>query len=159
MADSLRMNDRTFSWSSIIWKLFDDRWTGLVSIDYDDALEVTLGYGLGKHHAPIARSAGKYVPSPVKIKVYAKTAQRIIDEASARSVGGLSYGQVEFPMTLQLIEPGDDPLTVTFDRCRIVKGGSAYAEGPELLMQDMELSVMAIYRNKKTLFDSSRGVP
>jgi hypothetical protein len=159
MSDQVRINGFAHSWSSIIWKAFGESWTGLLAIDWDEALEVALGYGAGRHHAPTRRSRGKYVPGTVKIKVYDLTAQQIIDRAAALSPNGLSFGVPEWPMVLQRIETNEQPLTTTFDRARIIKHSGAYAEGPELLVQDLEISVMAIYSNKKTLFDSSRGVP
>jgi hypothetical protein len=159
MTDVVRVNDRAYSWSSVLWKAFGSPWTGLLSIEFDDSLEVTKGYGLGRHHAPTRRSAGKYVPGMVKIKVFASTAQAMIDQAAMMSPSQRAYGQASFPMLLQLIEPGEImPITTSFKGARIVKAGSSYQEGPDLLVQDMELDVMAILRNGKTLYEPARGV-
>lgn len=160
MADFIRINDQAYSWSSVILKMDQQPYTGVTSIEYGDSRERAKGYGIGRHHAPTRRSAGKYVPDPVKIKGYASTIQSLIDSLAMRSANGISYGNVKFPIMIQLIEPGSElPMMTTIDGCVITKISSAYAEGPELLMQDIECDCMAIYRNKKTLFDSTRGFP
>lgn len=158
-ADFIRVNGNLLSWGSCILKIGLLPFTGITAISWDESRERAYGHGMGAHQAPRGRSRGKYVPGPLKMTCFADTAQEIIDMLAAASANGLSYGNTQVPITLQLIELDIKPQMTFFDRCCVVKPGADYSEGPDNLMRDLEWSNMAVYSNKKTLFDSSRGVP
>src|SRR5688572_8843595 len=110
MSDAIRVNQNTHSWGSIILKLDGERYYGCTAISYGDKRERTKGYGLGAHHAPRGRSAGKYTVEPVKLTMYRSSAQEFRNALAARSPDGISYGDVEFQIVVQTIEPGEIPL-------------------------------------------------
>jgi hypothetical protein len=159
MADKIRVNGNQMSWGSLIFKVAGERYTGFTSVDFGDKLEVVLAYGMGKHQAPRARSRGKYVPDPLKVKGPSTTVQALRQKLADLSQSGTSYGTIEFNGTLQYSEADEDPLTVEFERCRFVANRAAHEEGAEVLQDEVEISVMKIRRNGLVLFDDSQGSP
>lgn len=157
MADSTRVNGNQISWSSLIFKIDGESYTGITSIGYADAIETAKAYGMGRHHAPRGRSAGKYTPEPLTLTCWKSTAQAIREQLAARSPSGTSYGRAVVPITLQYVETDDSTVTVEFDEARLVKCTSSNEEGPDGLAEDLEFDVMLIRRNGLVLFDESQG--
>lgn len=157
MADSVRINGNQISWSSCKLTIDGEIYTGITSIGYADALEVSKSYGMGRSHAPRGRSAGKYTPDPLTMRAWKSTAQAIREQLAALSPSGTSYGRPEVTIVLQYVEPDDAVITVEFDGARLVKCTSSNEEGPDGLAEDLEWDVMAIRRNGLTLFDESEN--
>jgi hypothetical protein len=159
MADSIRVNNNTYSWGSIIFKLGDDRWYGFTSIAYGDKRERVKAYGMGRHHAPRGRSAGKYSVDPVKVTGWKDSVQALRDALAAKSADGTSYGNVEFQGLIQYIEPDGREFTVELDRLVWSANTAGDEEAPDSLKEDFELDCMLIRRNGLTLFDGTEGQP
>lgn len=157
MADSVRINGNQISWSSAKLTINGERYTGIASISYADALEVSKAYGMGRSHAPRGRSAGKYTPDPLTMRAWKSTAQAIREQLAALSPSGTSYGRVAVPIVLQYVEPDDAVITVEFDAARLVKCTASNEEGADNLAEDLEWDVMLIRRNGLVLFDESEG--
>lgn len=157
MSDQVRINGNFHSWGSVIIKINGEPFTGLTEITYSDKRERVKGHGIGPHQGPRGRSRGKYTADDAKMSVYRDTGADLLASLAALSGNGLSYGDVVFPVVIQTIEPGNRPLTVTLDRCCITAANEPNQEGTDPLMTELTLDVMAIYRNKLTLWDSSRG--
>jgi hypothetical protein len=158
MTDYLRVNGNLFSWGSSIVKIASVPYSGITGITFGDSRERAFGHGMGAHQAPRGRSRGKYTADNCKITAHVDTVNAILQAMTLLS-GGFSYGNPSVPIIIQLVETDLVPSTTTLDRCCIVKVGGEYSEGPDVLVQDIEWSVMTIARNKQTLFDRSRGVP
>lgn len=159
MSDAVRVNGNQVSWGSIVLKCGLARYFGFTSIDYGDKVEVALAWGMGKHQAPRARSRGKYIPDPVKLKGPKTSAQILREQLAALSQDGRSYGTVEFDIVVQYSEANEPPITVEIERCRIVGNHEAHEEGSEILQDELEISCMKIRRNGMVLFDESEGAP
>lgn len=157
MADAVRINGLQISWSSAKLTINGESYTGITSIGYADSLEVTKAYGMGRHHGPRGRSAGKYSAEPLTMRAWKSTAQAIRDQLAALSPSGTSYGRAVVPIVLQYIEPDDAVITVEFEECRLVKCTSSNEEGADALAEDLEWDVMRIRRNGLVLFDESEG--
>jgi hypothetical protein len=155
MADTARVNGLQISWSSLVFKIDGEEYTGITKIGYADGLETSLAYGMGRHHAPRGRSAGKYTPEPLTITCWKSTAQAIREQLAALSPSGTSYGRAVVPISLQYVEPDDSVITVEFEECRYTKGTASNEEGPDNLSEDLEFSVLRIRRNGLVLFDES----
>lgn len=157
MSDQVRINGNQFSWSSISLKIDGEQYFGVTSISYGDALEVEKGYGMGRHHAPTTRTAGKYTVEPLAITMRKDSANELRLQLAARS-GGRGVSSVEIPIVLQFVEPSSNlQHTVEFERCRYVKDASSAEEGPSGLMTEVEFDVMLIRRDGVVLFDESEG--
>ena len=156
MSDEIRVNGNLHSWGSIVVKLNDDRFYGFSAINYSDSRERVKAYGMGRHHAPLGRSRGKYATEPVQI-TGRKGAVQQLRKALADAGDGENYGDVEFQVVVQYIESDDTPITDELDRCVWVKNTSSHEEGPDPLTEDFELDCMLIRRNGLTLFDNSEA--
>lgn len=159
MSDQIRVNGNQVSWGSIILKVGGDRFYGFTSIDFGDKLEVSLAWGMGKHQAPRGRSRGKYTPDPVKLKGPKTTVQALRQQLADLSTDDVSYGTVEFEITVQFSEADEDPITVEVERCRFVANHAAHEESAEVLQDEIEISCMKIRHNGLVLFDESEGSP
>jgi hypothetical protein len=157
MADEVYVNGNLLSWGSLRCKVGGVPLNGFDSISYGDALEIALGWGMGKSHAPRGRSRGKYVPEPAKLRGFKAAVQALRARLAAESPDGKTYGQTEFEVVLQANEPGEEPLTVQLEKCRLVKDNSSHEENADPLKDEVELSVMRVRRNGLVLFDESEG--
>lgn len=157
MPDAIRVNGNLYSFGSISAKVDGEPFTGFTAIDYGDKVVTSKGYGLGVAQGPRGRTRGRYETDEVKLTGYRDSAQALINSLSLRSLNALSYGTVQFQLVVQYIELANLPITAVLDRCRIVGVTESNAEGPDALMTDLTIDCMAIFRNGKTLFDSSRG--
>lgn len=157
MSDQIRVNGNIHSWGSIVVKLDGEKFYGFTAIKYGDSRERAKAYGMGKHHAPRARTRGKYSTEPVGLTGPKSTVQALRDALAAKSQGGTSYGDVEFDVVVQFIETDDTPLTVEIEQCVWTKNTEGHEEGTDPLSDEIELDCMRIRRNGKVLFDESRG--
>jgi hypothetical protein len=165
MADQVRINGNAHSWGSIIAKVGGERFYGFNSVSFGDKRERVKGYGMGRHHAPRSRSAGKYSTDPVKLGGPKSSMQALRAKLAALSLDGISYGNVEFELTIQYVEPtttipgGETPIQVDIHRCVITANSTSDEESADPLKEEVEIDCMAIRRNGLTLFDSSQGSP
>lgn len=159
MADPIRVNGNQHSWGSIILKLDNERMTGFTGITFSDKRERVKAYGMGRHHAPIGRSRGKYTVELVKLTGWKGAIQILRASLAARSVGGKSYGDIEFQIVVQYIETGESPITVDIDRCVIAENSTSDEESPDPLKEEISIDPMLIRRNGLVLFDASDSAP
>lgn len=159
MADAQRINNNQYSWSSIIFKLNGERFTGFTSITFGDKRERVKSYGMGRHHAPRGRSAGKYTVDPVKVVGAKSSVQALRAALAAAAPDGKSYGNVEFQGLVQYIEADETEMTVELDRLVWASNSTGDEEAPDPLKEEFELDCMLIRRNGLTLFDGTGGQP
>lgn len=160
MSDDIRVNGNAVSWGSISMKAATDAFTGFTQISYADKRERVKLHGMGRHQAARGRSRGKYTTDPVKVKGPKGTAEAFRDFLARQAVDGISIGDVEFPIVLLYIEPGSEkPMNVLIEGCVLVSDSSSHEEGADPLFDELEFDCMKIYRNGRTLFDSSTGAP
>ena len=159
MADQIRVNGNLQSWGSIVLKVDGEPFTGFDSISYGDKLEMVKGYGMGRHHAPRGRTAGKYSVDPTKIRGYKSSWHAVREYLASRSRDGKSYGTVPFLVVVQFVEEGEVPMVVEIEGCKIAVQSTSHEEGPDPLKEEVELDSMLIRRNGKTLYDQTRGAP
>lgn len=159
MSDQVRINENICSWGSITLRIDDEIFSGFVSLSYSDKRERTKVYGMGKHHAPRARTRGKYSTEPGKLKGPKSTMHALREKLASKSKDGNSYGDFEFHVNAQYIEADEPEMYVDLERCVYVGTSSTEEENPDPLMEEIEIDMMAIRRNGRTLFDGSGGSP
>jgi hypothetical protein len=159
MADQIRVNGNICDWGSITLRIDDEVFTGFTSISYADKRERAKAYGLGKHHAPRARTRGKYSVEAVKLAGPKSTMHALRRKLASKSPDGNSYGDYEFHINTQYIEPGEPEMYVDIERCVYVGTSSSEEESPDFLKEEIEIDAMSIRRNGMTLFDGSGGAP
>jgi len=157
VSDEIRVNGNVMSWGSIKVKIGGDTFYGLTAIEYEDARERALFYGMGRSHAPKGKTRGKYTPSPCSITGKKATIQAMRDKLAALSTSGTSYGDVEFEVTAEYVDTGEQPMLVALEQCSWTKNSSSEEENPDPLSEKIELLPLRIRRNGTVLFDESEG--
>jgi hypothetical protein len=157
MSDQVEINGNLHSWGSISVKFGGDRFFGFKSIKYGDARERVKGYGMGRQHGPRGRSRGKYTTEPVVLAGHPSSIQELREALAAASQDGVSYGDVEFDIVVQYVEPGEVPITVEIERCAWAKNSTSNEEGPDPLTEEIEIDCFRIRRNGTVLWDASEG--
>jgi hypothetical protein len=159
MGDEVRVNNNLYSWGSIKLKVAGELFHGFTSVSYADKRERVKAYGMGRHHAPRGRSNGKYSTDPVKLAGPKSTMQALRASLAALAPDRRSYGDVEFMIVVQYVEPGENPLHVEIGRCVLTGNTTTDEENADPKSEEVEIDCMWITRNGLTLFDSSQGSP
>jgi hypothetical protein len=154
--DQVRINGFAHSWASIIAKVDGDRIIGFDMVEYGDKIEETQTAGMGKSHAPIRRSKGKYTTEPGKLRGFKSSIQALRAALAAKAADGKSYGTVTFLLVVQFIEAGDTDMTVRVEECRLTDDKASHDEATtDPLKEEVGYTYMRIKRNGLTLYDSS----
>ncbi len=159
MSDPIRVNGNDYSWGSIILKIQGELYSGFTGISYADKRERTKGYGMGRHHAPRSRSAGKYTTENVKLTGPISSMNALRAGLAARSSNKRSYGNVVFEIAVQYVESDNVPVHVDIERCTYVGTSTSHEESAEILKEEVEIDCMLIRRNGLELFDTTKGTP
>ena len=159
MSDPIHVNGNQHSWGSINVKAYGEVFTGFNKISYADKRERTKAYGMGRHHAPRGRSAGKYSTENVKIGGPIASMQALREGLARLAPDKVSYGNVVFEVVVQYVEADEIPIHVVIERCVYVGTSTSNEENADTLSEDAELDCMLIRRNGLTLFDSTKGSP
>jgi hypothetical protein len=157
VSDQVNINGNVMSWGSIKVKIAGDLFTGLTGLEYEDARERALFYGMGRAHAPKGKTRGKYTPSACKLTGKKATIQAMRDKLAALSPSGTSYGDVEFLITAEYVDSGEAPMLVALEQCHWTKNTSSEEENPDPLSESIEFQPLRIRRNGTVLFDESEG--
>lgn len=155
MADAVRINGNLFSWGSITAKVNGEAYTGFSKISYGDSRERTKGYGMGRAQAPRGRSRGKYATDPVALTGFKDSVQELRAALARLASDGKSYGSVEFELVVQYVDEGETPITVVLEQCVWTKDASSEEEGPDPLVDTVEIDCMRVKRNGLYLYDGT----
>lgn len=155
MADQVRINGNALSWGSIRAKVADEVFSGFTKIEYGDKLTVGKVWGMGKDHAPRARSRGKYETDTVKLEGPKSTVRALLARLAQLSSDGASVGQVVFQITAEYVEASDDPQLDELEDCRVIALATSHEENPDPLKETIEIDCMRVRRNGLTLFSTS----
>lgn len=159
MGDQIRVNGNVYSWGSIVVNVDEERFYGITELTYADKRERTLVHGQGRSQTPRGRTRGKYSAENSKIKMPKDTADAFREYLASRSTSGTSYGDVEFQIVATYSETGLPGSTVEVNGCVYVGTTETDTEGTDAIVEEIEVSVMAIYRNGLALFDDSEPTP
>jgi hypothetical protein len=159
MPDPIRVNGVQLSWGSIRLTVAGDTYTGFTAISFADKRERVKAYGMGRHHAPRGRSSGKYSTESVKLTGWKGSITQLRQSLAALAPDQVSYGSVEFMISVIYSEPAEPNVDVQISGCVWVGNSSSDEESPDPLKEEIEIDCMAIRRNGLTLFDSMELVP
>jgi hypothetical protein len=160
--DEKRINGNAYGWSSVLWKIGDDRIHGFKAIAYKDSRERTPVYGSGRHHAPRGQTPGKYAAEPCTATVEKETAALIRAALARRSADGKSFGNVEFEIVVQREEDrGGTPKVITDElhRCTWRETASKAEEGSDPDYEEIAFNVTTIDWDGLSLYDGTGGAP
>ena len=158
MADQYRINGNVYGWASITLKLDGIPYSGFDLINYSDKRERPYQYGMGRHHGPRGRAPGKYTPDASKIGGSKKSLAIFRAALAAKSPDGRSFGNVPFEADVLYVEEGEGqtPIHDHLEGCVLTTTSAQHQESADPLRDEAEMSVMRIYWNGLTLFDSSQ---
>jgi hypothetical protein len=163
MTDVLRVNNTILSWNSTICNIASAPFNGLLSIDYGHERKRKKVWGSRRDGRALGRTAGKYEPQEVSIKMLADSWDVLSTILTAIGLG--SYGDAEFPFFLQSAEPGiplagsNPTLTVVMTDCCITSVHDGSAEGIDEKVKDITIDTMQLFENGKILNSLIRAVP
>lgn len=151
MADIFRVNDVIVAYTSYILTLNNIVYQGLTETTYGHKIETAYAYGMKRSGTPVGTTPGKYVPDPVKLKVYQSTADAIkTDLFNASGAAGLNG--FRFPIGLQYQEVNLNSTYIDFYNCRLVAETSSLSEGAEASMTELEFWPLYLVVNNQPLF-------
>lgn len=158
MADQYRVNGNVLSWASITLKIDGVPYSGFKLINYGDKRERAYQYGMGRHHGPRGRSHGKYTPEEGKVGGSKSSCAAVRAALAALAQDGKSFGNVPFEVDVLYVEEGSSELTIHdhLEGCVLTGASAQHTEGPEGLEEEMPFSVLRVYWNGLTLFDSTQ---
>lgn len=152
MPDQVRINNSMYSWASIEVKVDGDIFHGFTSIGYEDSRERVHAYGMGRAHAPRGRTSGKYTPGPASLSGPKSSVRALLKKLAEAGTGKkTSFGDTVFQIVVQYNEPDEVPITDELVDCVVTKVGASHEEGPDPLEEELELHVMKIVRDGRTL--------
>ncbi len=157
MTDILRINNTIYSHNSCSFKIDAAPYTGITSFDYEQKRERKIVYGARKSGTPLGWTSGKYTVPPIRLVMLKDSADKLTTFLSLKGLG--SYGDAEFNITLQAVEPGQLPITVVCDPCCITGKKDTTAEGIEELLTELEIACLKITENGKRLWSLVRELP
>jgi hypothetical protein len=156
MADTTLINGDAHSWTSVRVKKGGQSWSGVTAINWSQKRERSMLYGAGKHGAPRGRTAGKYSVDAASMKMSKGSAAAFKKDLALLAQDRKSYGNVEFDITVQFINSGDQAVTVELQRCVITGTSSTNEEtSSDALIEEFTLSVMRVVEDGLTLYDAT----
>lgn len=148
------VNGANYSYCHITAEIGGIKHRGIISINYEDAVEMAKGGSLGRSAAPTHRSSGVYNPGDVTFEGYLNSINAISKQL-ALLAGGRGISSVEFPISIVYSNPGELAVQDEILRCRVKSISNQFQYGPELLMKSVVIDCMAIIRDGDALFDLS----
>lgn len=157
MTDIIRVNSTILSWNSLTFKIMGVPFNGILGIDYDQKRERKVVHGAKRDGTPLGKTAGKYRVEPITLTCLRDTADKITTLLTPLGLG--SYGDAEFFMSFQYIEPLSVPITVIATGCTIDGEKDVNQEGVDELLTEFTIGALRLTKNGKTLSSLVRAVP
>ena len=161
LVDCVRVNSRTYGWTSVSWSVDGMPSTGLVSIDWEESLETRTLYSNTQDGPPLGMSQGRYQIARFPIRMLKDSARMFKTYLTTQAALSLSpsesYGQAVFTMGLQLLgeDAGDFlPSTTVFGSCRVVGEKSSHEEGTGALVVEFSIACLLIEQDGNTLWNA-----
>lgn len=154
--DRERILGNGFSWASGRIMVKGQEWHGTMKLSVGQKRERAKIWGTGRARRPRGRTGGKYSAS-CKLTVARDSMQSFLDFLASFADDGISYGNVEFDILYQQVESDLTPVTVEVFGC-VMADENFDDDGDSIdpSKDDIELDVMEVRKNGKTLYDNTR---
>lgn len=155
MAGFLRLNNAIYSWEDCLFKVDNQQTTPLgnawniVACDVADKRERKVVYSNRRSGRPRGRTRGKYSVEAVPLKMLEAQAIELLSYLQLSS-GGLSYGDTQFTLTIQVSTPlviGSIPITTILTDCTVDGVKDSFEEGIDENVTEVTLGVLTATRN------------
>lgn len=154
--DRERILGNVLSWASWIIKVGGQELHGACKISVGQKRERAKVYGTGRARRPRGRTGGKY-SATCKLQVSRGTMNDIIAFLAQFAPDGISYGNVAFDIFATQVEADETPSIYEINGCLIAE--EMFDDDGESIdpsKDDLDLDVMDVIKNGKTLYDNTR---
>lgn len=145
--DRIRFNDAPYSWHSSLFKVDNAPVSGIVGVNYEQRLDVTLIASGQQDAKPLGMSAGAYSVPGFTIRALRSSAAAIVAAIAAKSPDGRSYGVPFFNFIAQVSEAGQTPITASAAECRIVGKRDVFDESVDELVTEFTIAALRLTEN------------
>lgn len=162
LTDFVRVNGDVFSWKSCVMRVDnEDLSRKATALDYEQKRDRKQAYGNDRSGGPVGPTSGKYDPGTPSLSLFRDYALAL-KAYLANKAGGRSYGNAVFTFQMQLVEPNNDVVTVTFTECHIIGSKDSQKEGPDEITTDLTLQpkkiIETINGNDVVMYDDTEEV-
>lgn len=158
MTDIIRINNTILSWHSCSFRIMAIPFNGILEFSYELKRERKVVYGAKRDGKPLGKTSGKYSVPSCSLKMLRDSADTLTTLLTPLGLG--SYGDAEFVLTCQYIEPVIAlPITVICTGCTIDGEKDSNAEGVDELLTEFEIGCLNITKNGKSLASLIRAIP
>lgn len=157
MTDIIRVNNTILSWNSCSFKVDGIPYNGITAFDYEQKRERKLVHGAKRDGRPLGKTSGKYSVPSCSMTMLRDSFDKLTTYLTVKGLG--SYGDAEFILIVQYIEPLQPPITVLCTGCTIDGDKDAQQEGIDELLTEVTIGCLEIVKNGKRLASVVRAVP
>jgi hypothetical protein len=157
MTDIVRINNTILSWNSCSFKFDGIPYNGITGFDYDQKRERKVVHAAKRDGRPLGKTSGKYTVPTCTLTMLRDSADKLTTYLTAKGLG--SYGDAEFTLIAQYVEPGQPPITVIATACTIDGEKDTNQEGVDELVTEFTIGTLEIIKNGKRLASVLRSVP
>jgi len=152
MADYLRVNGNIVAYTSYFLTINGINYIGLTELTYGHKIETAYSYGMKRSGTPLGTTPGKYVPDPLKLKVYQHTAVALKTDLFNADPNFAGLSGFRFPVSIQWQEVNLNGTYIDFFNCRFITETVSLSEGSEAAMTEIELWPEYLIENGIPLF-------
>jgi hypothetical protein len=163
MAGPLRVNNALYSWEDCLFKVDNQQTTPLgnpwnvVALDFAEKRERKVVYTNRRSGRPRGKTRGKYSVEPVTMKLLKAQSMELLAYLQL-SAGGLSYGDTQFGLTVQVSTPlviGSIPITIVLADCTVDGVKDGFEEGVDELLDEVTIGALSCTRNGLKLWSAA----
>ena len=156
MADVKRVNLLVFGWNSCIFKIDGEDFEGIQALDYEQGRERKKVMGSRRDARPLGKTSGKYEVKNVSFTLLRDSAAKLKAQLATKA-GGKSYGDAEFSIQAQYVEPNQDPITVSIEGCTWSGEKMSDKEGVDELLTEVTVDALYMTENGLALWAQDEG--
>lgn len=154
--DRERILGNALSWASYIIKIRGQELNGIGKLSVGQKRERAKVYGTGRARRPRGRTGGKY-SATCKLTVQRGSMNDLINFLAQFAPDGISYGNVEFDIHALQVETDETPSEYEINGCYIAEENfDDDGESIDPNKDDLDLDVIEVIKNGKTLYDNTR---
>lgn len=157
MTDLLRVNNTILSFNSFALKIDGVPYNGVLGFDYDQKRERKVVHAAKRDGTPLGKTSGKYHVEPITLTMLRDSADKLTTQLTTKGLG--SYGDAEFVLIAQYIEPLQPPITVIGVGCTIDGEKDTNQEGVDELLTEFTIGCLRLVKNGKSLASLVRAIP
>lgn len=160
----VRVNQTTFAWGSSRFLIDGVPYEGILSIDYEEKLEIKEVHAARRDGRPVAYAGnGKYSVPNFKMRMLKDTFAVFQAQLAA---GGLirpglgSYGDALWAFSAQCVEPivGSTTISMVAAPCKVMGKRETREEGIEELVTEIDIKALNVIENGIPLWSLARSI-